>query len=248
MFEYAHSCSEACVCMCVCYSASKPVSQLSGVLGNALGQRVQPSVAASHHAVWARADVRTTRRRKATIILSTWREGSRESRILAWGGGGGGEDRWIHRGAEKKQQREKREEKNSFWKKVRREKELRGKGTDRDAAWTISKTLAQINSSLLEVLRPDIAKSFMDVFQHMAQHMQLGHRDFKNPQMIQETDKPKKTQNWADVSVFERMTGSCSNKMKAEASVVSFSSNLHVNILQLKCYIFISAKSHGLNF
>lgn len=32
----------------------------------------------------------------------------------------------------------------------------------------------------------------MDVFQHMAQHMQLGHRDFKNPQMIQETNKPKK--------------------------------------------------------
>lgn len=44
----------------------------------------------------------------------------------------------------------------------------------------------------LEVLRPDIAKSYKDVFQHMAQHMQLGHRDFKNPQMIQETNKPKK--------------------------------------------------------
>lgn len=116
MFEYAHSCSEACVCMCVCYSASKPVSQLSGVLGNALGQRVQPSVAASHHAVWARADVRTTRRRKATIILSTWREGSRESRILAWGGGGGG-DRWINRGAEKKQQREEKGGKKQLSKK-----------------------------------------------------------------------------------------------------------------------------------
>lgn len=136
--------------VCVCYSASKPVSQLSGVLGNALGQRVQPSVAASHHAVWARADIRTTRRRKATIILSTWREGSRESRILAWGGGG---DRWINRGAEKKQQREEKGGKKQLLKKVRtkqgeRERAKREKGTDRDTAWTISKTLAQINSAL----------------------------------------------------------------------------------------------------
>lgn len=138
--------------VCVCYGASKPVSQLSGVLGNALGQRVQPSVAASHHALWARADVRTTRRRKATIILSTWREGSRESRILAWGGGGGG-DRWINRGAEKKQQREEKGGKKQLSKKKlgqnrERERAKREKGTDRDTAWTISKTLAQINSAL----------------------------------------------------------------------------------------------------
>lgn len=44
-------------------------SQLGGVLGNALGQRVQPSVAAAHHAVGAGADVRTAGRREATVIL-----------------------------------------------------------------------------------------------------------------------------------------------------------------------------------
>lgn len=44
-------------------------SQLGGVLGNALGQRVQPSVAAAHHAVGARADVGTAGRREAAVIL-----------------------------------------------------------------------------------------------------------------------------------------------------------------------------------
>lgn len=60
-----------CGCVCVCRMSS----QLRSVLGNALGQRVQSSVAASHHAVWARADVRATRRRETTIILRTWVRG-----------------------------------------------------------------------------------------------------------------------------------------------------------------------------
>lgn len=61
-------CLRAFVRVCVNYS------QLCGVLGNALGQSVQPSVAASHHTVWACTDVRATRRRKATIILHTYEE------------------------------------------------------------------------------------------------------------------------------------------------------------------------------
>lgn len=46
-------------------------SQLGGVLGNALGQGVQPSVAAAHHAVGAGADVGTAGRREATVFLHT---------------------------------------------------------------------------------------------------------------------------------------------------------------------------------
>ncbi|KAF3838715.1 hypothetical protein F7725_010483 [Dissostichus mawsoni] len=44
---------------------------LRGVLGNALGQRVQPSVAAAHDAFCACAYIRTARRRKTAIILNT---------------------------------------------------------------------------------------------------------------------------------------------------------------------------------
>lgn len=47
-------------------------SQLCGVLGNALRQQVQPSVATAHHAIRACAGIGTARGGEAAVILCTW--------------------------------------------------------------------------------------------------------------------------------------------------------------------------------
>lgn len=153
-----------CGCVCVCRMSS----QLRSVLGNALGQRVQSSVAASHHAVWARADVRATRRRETTIILRTWVRG---------------------RGGEKEQQRDGkgREKQDRLGQKDGERERAKGeeskRGIQRDNNWTTGWGTWSIplNSTALSTFKesftihskwPGADKvSNTGVYQHMAQDL-----------------------------------------------------------------------------